>query len=345
MMDAANYAKALKKADDPTIVETKLTKDGVEDFGYGGGRGMGGDQQQQQQNRHGQQGESQDNTAPARAPANVSWSRDSKKFAMVRRDARKVEKLWVINSLANPRPTLETYRYAMPGDVERPHRAAGSLRRRRQELAMILKADGFKDQSLQVEVDRPTAREREHERTEAAVGRAGSDKLYFTRISRDLHRVDVCVADLATGEVKPLIQERMNVYIETKPLRFIDNGSRDDLVVGARWLGPLLSLRRRRHPEEPDRQGRVRRRRYRSYVDEKARQLFMTADGREDGENPYFMHLYRANLDGSGMKLLDPGDASHAVAMSDSAKYFVDNGSRVNTAPEADAVRSRRAPS
>ena len=40
---------------------------------------------------------------------------------------------------------------------------------------------------------------------------------------------------------------------------------------------------------------------------------------REDGEDPYFMHFYRAKLDGSGMKLLDPGDASHAVAMSPSS--------------------------
>ncbi len=60
-MDAANYAKALKKADDASIVETKLTEDGVEDFAYGGGRGMGGDQQQQEQNDN-QQGENQDNT-------------------------------------------------------------------------------------------------------------------------------------------------------------------------------------------------------------------------------------------------------------------------------------------
>ena len=37
------------------------------------------------------------------------------------------------------------------------------------------------------------------------------------------------------------------------------------------------------------------------------------------------MHFYRANLDGSGMKLLDAGDASHAVSMCDSGRYFVDN--------------------
>src|SRR5262249_16000070 len=50
MMDADNYTKALKDANDKSIAETELTKDGIEDFGYGGGRGMGGDQQQQDQN-------------------------------------------------------------------------------------------------------------------------------------------------------------------------------------------------------------------------------------------------------------------------------------------------------
>ena len=53
-----------------------------------------------------------------------------------------------------------------------------------------------------------------------------------------------------------------------------------------------------------------------------------------NGENPYFMHMYRANLDGSGMKLLDPGDASHAI-IGRLGRFFVDNSSRVNTAPEA----------
>jgi hypothetical protein len=55
-----------------------------------------------------------------RKPVRVIWSRDSKKFAMTRSDSRKVKDLWVINSIANPRPTLETYKYQMPGDSEAP---------------------------------------------------------------------------------------------------------------------------------------------------------------------------------------------------------------------------------
>src|SRR5207302_815314 len=46
LMDAENYAKAVKNANDTDIKETQLSTDGVEDFGYGG-RGMGGGDQQQ----------------------------------------------------------------------------------------------------------------------------------------------------------------------------------------------------------------------------------------------------------------------------------------------------------
>jgi dipeptidyl aminopeptidase/acylaminoacyl peptidase len=339
LMDAANYAKALKKADDPTIVETQLTKDGEEDFGYGG-RGMGGgefqqqQQQQEQQQNEGEQGQNQDNKNARTAVGNISWSRDSKKFALVRRDARKVEKLWVINSLANPRPTLETYAYAMPGDKEIPQSQMEVFDVASKDRK-IFKAEAFKDQTLQIEVERPSAREREErEKTEALWAGPGSDKLYFNRVSRDLHRVDLCSLDLATGGVKPLIQERMNVYIETKPLKVIAGGAemlwwseRDGW--GHYYLyasdGTLKNQVTKGEFVAEDI----------SYVDEKARKLYLTASGREDGEDPYFMHFYSANLDGSGIQMLDPGDAMHAVNMADSGRFFVDNASRVNTAPQA----------
>lgn len=338
MMDAANYAKALKKADDTTIVETQITTDAVEDFSYGG-RGMGGQdqqqqqqQQQEQQNENGQEGQGQDNKN-ARTAVNISWSRDSKKFAVVHRDQRKIPKLWVINALANPRPTLETYSYAMPGEANTPQwqleifDVAAKSR-------VIAKADAFKDQTIQVEVERPTGRAREHEKTEPVWADAGSDKLYFTRLSRDMHRLDICVADTASGEVKPVIQERMNVYIESKPLKVIGNGT--ELVFwserdgwGHYYLygadGTLKNQITRGEFVAEDI----------SYIDEKSREMYLTASGREDGEDPYFMHFYRAKLDGGGIKVLDPGDASHAINMADSGHFFIDNFSKVNSAPKS----------
>ncbi|MCU1238241.1 MAG: peptidase prolyl oligopeptidase active site domain protein, partial [Candidatus Solibacter sp.] len=229
LMDAANYAKAVKDANDKDIKETQLTTDGVEDFGYGG-RGMGGvdqqDQQQQQQNENqqGQEGQGQDNTRARQAVGNVAWSRDSKKFALVRRDSRKIPKLWVINALANPRPTLETYNYAMPGEANTPQSTL-EIFDVASKARVVAKSESFRDQTISIEVDRPGAKQREHEKTESLWAGPNSDKLYFSRLSRDMKRLDVCVADTATGEVKPLIQERMNVYIESKPLKVINNGT------------------------------------------------------------------------------------------------------------------------
>jgi dipeptidyl-peptidase 4 len=69
--------------------------------------------------------------------------------------------------------------------------------------------------------------------------------------------------------------------------------------------------------------------------DDRTKTLFISAVGREKGEDPYHPHLYRVGYDGSGLKLLDPGNASHAVTLADNTRYFIDNASRVDGAPES----------
>jgi dipeptidyl-peptidase 4 len=70
-------------------------------------------------------------------------------------------------------------------------------------------------------------------------------------------------------------------------------------------------------------------------IDDKARVIYFTANGREVGEDPYYTHLYRVNLDGSGWKLLTPGNFDGTLSASDSGKYFIDTFSRVDTAPKS----------
>jgi uncharacterized protein YlaI len=53
-----------------------------------------------------------------RFPIRGYWSSDSKKFVYQRTDSREIKDLWVINSVAKKRPTLETYKYHMPGEKE-----------------------------------------------------------------------------------------------------------------------------------------------------------------------------------------------------------------------------------
>jgi dipeptidyl-peptidase-4 len=341
MMDAENYAKALKNANDPSIKETQITTDGIEDFGYGGRGGAGGQQEQQQQQQEqqqneqqqGQEGQQQDNARQRQAAGQISWARDSGKFALVRRDSRKIPKLWVINALANPRPTLETYSYAMPGEANTPQ-AQLEVFDVAAKSRVIVKGDAFKDQTMSIESVQATARQREREKTEPVWTGPGSDKIWFQRLSRDMKRLDICVADTATGEVKPVIQERMNVYIESKPLKVINNGTEAVFWSERDGWGHYYL-----YGADGALKGQIDRGEYVAedvaYIDEKTREMYFTASGREDGENPYYMHAYRAKLDGSGMKLLDPGDASHAIQMSDSGRYFVDNFSRVDAAPKS----------
>ena len=344
MMDAENYAKAQKKATDPTVKETQITTDGVEDFSYAGRANTAMDQQQQQDGEQQQQEQTdtQDKNARVR-PIGISWSQDSKKFAVVRRDERKVAKLWVINSLANPRPKLETQPYAMPGEAEQPvdHMETFDVA---SKSRIEIKADLWKDQSLGIAAAPASGRAREKEKTEPQWAAPGSDKLYISRISRDLHRLDLCVADTATGEVKPIIQERMNVYIDITPsagggqagfpLRLLNNGSeilwwseRDGW--GHYYLYGADGTLRNQITKGEFVAETV------TGVDEKNRVLYLTANGREENEDPYYFHEYAARLDGSGMKLLSPGDANHSIAMSDTGRFFLDTYSRVNTIPES----------
>ncbi len=46
-------------------------------------------------------------------------------------------------------------------------------------------------------------------------------------------------------------------------------------------------------------------------VDEKKREIFFTAGGREAGRDPYYQHLYKAGLDKGEPRLLTPTDADH----------------------------------
>ncbi|HEX4951468.1 MAG TPA: DPP IV N-terminal domain-containing protein [Blastocatellia bacterium] len=346
MMDAENYAKAKAKEDDTTIVETQITTDGAEHFGY---------ERRLQEEEKRNYRFSDKNKTPRVPSITIYWSKDSRKFSMQRNDQRKVSDLWVINSLSNPRPTLETYRYGMPGEANQPQ-ASIEVFDVASKARVPVKTDRFKDQQIGIYTAPVTNLERERARTfqvergdgeqQQQQGPPGggqqlepkwlsdsSDKLYFNRTSRDLKKIDVCVADTATGEVKTLIEERLNTYVEIKPLRLLSTGEmvhwseRDGW--GHYYLFDANGTLKNQITSGEFYSNTI------EGIDEKTRTLYFNANGREANEDPYYEHLYSINLNGSGMKLLNAGDYSHAAAASDSGKYFVNNFSRVNCAPES----------
>jgi dipeptidyl aminopeptidase/acylaminoacyl peptidase len=314
-MSRADFEKAKKNEKDSTIVETQLTRDGQPDFGYGIPWNMLNTDTLCNGSRRGVWG---------------VWSPDSKHFALTVTDNRKVKPLWVINAMAQPRPTLETYKYHMPGEAEAPieHLYVFNLTdNSRQEI----KVDAYKDQTL--DLQRKPLLQKDRDKEERPMIWAGDNThFYLTRLSRDLHRIDVCSYTLGQDSIVPLIEERMNTYQETRPLGVVKGGN--ELIQWSErdgWAHLYLydgkgNLKNRIthgpwHVEEVLK------------IDEATRTIYFTANGREADENPYYEHLYRVGFDGSGLKLLTEGDYFHRVEVDDDARYVVDNFSRVNTIP------------
>ncbi len=65
-------------------------------------------------------------------------------------------------------------------------------------------------------------------------------------------------------------------------------------------------------------------------VDEQNRQVWFRASGMYPGKDPYFIHCYRINFDGSGLTALTEADGNHNVVFSEDKKYYVDTWSRVD---------------
>ena len=66
------------------------------------------------------------------------------------------------------------------------------------------------------------------------------------------------------------------------------------------------------------------------WVDTTKKQVWFHASGMYPGKDPYFVHYYRINFDGTGLTTFTDADAMHEVAYSPDHKYYVDLYSRVD---------------
>ncbi len=320
-MDKANYEKALVNEEDSTIVETAITKDGVQNFGWHSDGGETNVDAEKNKNK--------------RKPVFGYWSENSKQLAIVKVDNRKVKDLWVINSIADPRPTLETYKYWMPGEKEAPvdHLMIVDMVNYTNKEINVSQ---YKDQDIAMWNKSAAVNSRDDE-FRPMIWLGTNDQLYLARTSRDLKKIDQCVVNTITGEVRVLVAESMNTSIEIKKPELIKNGA--ELIEWSERDGWA-------HLYLYDGQGKLKNQITQGAwhveevigVDETKRVVYFTANGKESlagggKEDPYYMHLYKINLDGTGLQLLNAGNFDHSVSLNDNNSYFVNNASRVNTTP------------
>ena len=313
-MDAENLAKAAKDPKDSTIVEHRITTDGTREFFWGADSYMGWTEQ---------------DTSARLCPYYLVWSPDSRHFAAMKYDMSPVKEFWVINSLSQPRPTLETYKYQMPGEPG-PKEYMYVFTTDDMSSKQV-KINAFKDQSTEFETMPETnADAYEDFITNRWLG--DNDGFYILRMSRDLKRMDICRVDVGADSTRTVISERMNTYVEYRPLRLV-NGGRQMIHWSERngWAnlylyntdGTLANpiVEGAFHVEDV------------LAVNEKEGYLIFSACGYDKDENPYQMHTFRVGLDGSGLRQIDMEDMDVKASVSDNANYIVCNYSRVDAVP------------
>lgn len=313
-MDTLNLRKAAEDPKDSTLVEHRITSDGYKDFCYG---------------INNYSGNTETDTTKRVFPSELVWSPDSRHVAVMRWDMAPLKDFWVINSLTQPRPTLETYKYQMPGEPgPKGHLYVFSTS---DWTSRQVKINAFKDQDL---IMQPDVRTTDDQFDEFYSSRwLGDDNgFYLTRMSRDLKRMDICYVGVDSDSTRTVISERMNTYVESRQTRLLDGGRKmihwserngwanlylynadgtliRNLTEGAYHVDDVLA------------------------VNEKEGYVLFRACGKEKGENPYQMHVYRVSLQGGEPKMLDIPDMNIDAIASDDGKYFIANYSRVDYKP------------
>ena len=261
---------------------------------------------------------------------NALWSPDSRHFVMTHRADSILSKMWVINSLSTPRPKLETYYYQMPGE-ETP-KTTVELFDFENKTSKTINVDQFKQQRLGM-FRKPGTHATGYELPHKSIWLGDNNGFYFERISRDMKKIEVCYYDLSLDTTKMLVHEEMNTSIESKQIRLVNNGKQFIQWSERTGWAMLYLYNADGTLANPITEG--------AYhvedvvaVNEKEKKIYFTACGYNKEENPYYMHLYSVNFDGSGMKQIDESDMNISFySAADNGEAFAVTASRVDTTP------------
>ena len=289
--------------DAATGKEAQLTTDGVKDFGY-----------------------ATDNAGWIHSDRPVLlWSPDSKKIATFQQDQRGVGEMYLVETKVG-HPVLQAWKYPLPGDdvVTTIQRVVIDL-----EAHKVIRLQLPPDQHRTTLCDDVECRGSDWDDVEWSPNAA---HLAFVSTSRDHKREQLRVADATTGAVRDVFEETAPTQYESGwgkvNWRYLP-GSNEIVWFSERdnwghlYLYDLATGKLKNQITSGDWVVTQLLR-----VDEKSRQLYFLANGREKGENPYFAHLYRIGFDGKNLTSLTPESGNHEVSFSPSGRFFADSYSK-----------------
>lgn len=290
-----------------TKQETRLTTDGIKDFGY-----------------------ATDNAGWKSSDSPILvWSPDSKKIATFQQDQRKASDMYLVGTNVG-KPTLKSWKYPLPGDKD-----IITIQR------VIINVDNQKVIRLQIPADSHRASLSDDISSSGTFDDVNwsedASKLAFVSTSRDHKQEKVQIADAATGTVREVFEETVPTqyesgwdsinwkYLNTSNeiiwfserdnwghLYLYDalTGKLKNQITKGEWVVTRLLK-----------------------VDEKNSILYFIADGLQK-ENPYFSQLCKIGFDGKHFAILTPENGNHQITLSPSEKnYFIDSYSKPEVPP------------
>jgi len=244
-------------------------------------------------------------------------SPDRTKFVAFRVRPAQEHKVHVVES--SPRdqlqPKLHTYNYLKPGDrvtVSKPH-LFDVAARKEIPVSDALFPTPYRITDLRWSAD--------------------SRRFTFLYNQRGHQTLRLLAVDAADGTVRPIIDETAKTFVHYSGktyLRWLDKtneivwmSERDGwnhLYLIDATTGKVKS----RITKGPWVVRRVDR------LDVEKRQVWFRAGGIRPGQDPYYIHHARVNLDGSGLTVMTEGDGTHEIEYSPDRKLFLDRYSRVD---------------
>lgn len=268
-----------------------------------------------------------DTPNPATPTPEVYWSPDSKHLVAMRLQPGTQRRVYEVESSPSDQlqPKLTSYPYLKPGDqvpVNKPHLFDVETMKEIPVLDTLF-ANPWSIGDVRWDRD--------------------STRFTFLFNQRGHQVLRVLAVDAQTGEVKPIVDEESQTFIDYSGKFYCDylDNTHEIIWMSERdgWNQLYLYDAKTGEVMNQITKGEWVVRAV-DYVDEKKRQIWFEAGGIVPGQDPYFIQICRVNFDGTGMKVLTEGDGTHTVDFSPDRRYFIDTWSRVDLPPVHELRRS-----
>lgn len=261
----------------------------------------------------------------------VQWSPDSKKLVTKKIRPGQKRTMYFVRSSPEDQlqPKLESRDYPKPGDslpVAQPH------------LFLIA-------ERKQIPIDNQLFRN-QYQLTRAEWRK--DSRAFTMEYNQRGHQVyRVLEVDATTGLARALVDEQCKTFFTYSPVSNSGKRFRFDIADGKEiiWMSERDGWNHLYRYDGST--GRVKNQITKGewvvrdvlQVDERKRTILFAASGMTPGEDPYFIHYYRINLDGTGLVSLTPEAANHTAFLSPDTHWLIDAYSRVDL-PQVTVLRS-----